>query len=75
MYAVSGAFVKTLPRHCAAPYFVVINRLFLPMYPRPLSMAIVLCGSIDVFVEKSNVFSAINPVSDCEIALNPLQNK
>ena len=46
---------------------------FLPMYPRPLSIAIVLCGSIDVFVEKSNVFSAINPVSDCEIALNPFR--
>ena len=24
----NGAFVKTVPRHCAAPYSVVINRLF-----------------------------------------------
>lgn len=35
----SGALVKTVPRHCAAPYSGVINRLFFPIHPNPPSSA------------------------------------
>ena len=38
----NGASVKTVPRHCAAPYLGVINRLFFPIHPNPLSCATVL---------------------------------
>lgn len=38
----NGASVKTVPRHCAAPYSGVINKLFFPIHPNPPSSATVL---------------------------------
>jgi len=67
----SGASVKTVPRHCAAPYSGVINRLFFPIHPNPPSSATVLWGNTDSFVSKLNTPSATNPVSDCDMALYP----
>lgn len=67
----SGALVKTVPRHCAAPYLGVINKLFFPIHPNPLSTATVLFGRRDCLCATSNFPSAIRLASDCEKALYP----
>ena len=62
----NGASVKIVPRHCAAPYSGVINRLFFPIHPNPASKAIVLFGKRDSLCAASNFPSAIRFSSDCE---------